>query len=126
MVCHQGKGAVCISKADVADHLAHGDILGSCGSSASTANADAASLKVMPNPFNNTASLEIVMENEGNYTLELRNKDGFLIGVLAKGTCKAGEVINVELNRGNLPDGVYYGRLITENESKFVRIMLMR
>ena len=125
MVCHEGMINLCISPNAVADHLSHGDVLGNCDTPASAA-LEGVNLKAMPNPFSNSTTFEFVMEEEGNYLLELRNRDGILMTVLAKGISKAGEVHSVEFNRGDLPDGIYYGRLITDKTSKFVRIMLAR
>lgn len=125
MVCHEGMNSLCLYPNAIADHLSHGDVLGSCDTPFSNAT-EGLNIKAMPNPFSNSTTLEFVMEEEGSYMLEIRNRDGILMTVLAKGSSKAGEVHTVEFNRGNLPDGMYYGRLVTDKDSRFVRIMLMR
>ena len=124
MVCHEGVNSLCLNTNAIADHLSHGDVLGNCGTPAVTSSS--VSLKAMPNPFTSTTTLEFVMEEEGNYQLEVRNMDGVLVAVLAKGNSKAGEVHKVEFNRGSLPEGFYIGRIITDKETKFIRIMISR
>ncbi|MBW3546242.1 MAG: T9SS type A sorting domain-containing protein, partial [Bacteroidetes bacterium] len=109
----------------VADHLAHGDQLGDCGNGSTSLAADAITLKATQNPFGRNTSFEFMMEEEGAYQLEIIDRDGNLVAVVAKGISKAGEVQSVVFDRGQLRDGLYIARLVTAKDSKTVRIMVM-
>ena len=88
------------------------------------ANAVDFSLKAVPNPFGTKTQIEFTIAQEGTYRLEVLDKDGLLIAVLAEGISKAGEFHKTEFNRGNLSSGIYVARLVTDKKSKIARILL--
>lgn len=88
------------------------------------ANAVDFTLKAVPNPFGSNASIEFTTPKEGSYRLEILDRDGVVIHVLKEGFSRAGELHAVQFTRGNLSDGLYVARLVTEKESKIARIVL--
>ncbi|EMR03276.1 Minor extracellular protease vpr precursor [Cesiribacter andamanensis AMV16] len=123
-VCHSGKGMCVDTPTDVAQHLAHGDQLGACGTGSEPVQV--LTLDAMPNPFNTQTTIKFSMQLASNYTLELRNSNGTLVGIVAQGTSAAGQEHTVVLSRGSLKNGIYLLRLITDQEVATLRIMVSK
>ncbi len=93
----------------------------------STTTATAASdfsVRAVPNPFGSKTQIEFTIAEEGTYRLEILDKDGILVTVLAQGVSKAGQSHKAEFNRGNLAGGLYVARVVTDKQSKITRIVL--
>lgn len=83
-------------------------------------------LQARPNPFNSTSKIDFVMKEAGSYRMEIRNSEGILLFLLAEGYSQAGELHSLDFNRGELHEGLYVARLVTNNETKMVRIVLSK
>lgn len=96
-------------------------------SGAGIASADAdLTLNAMPNPFTATTKIDFVLKEAGTYRVEILNNEGNLVTVLDEGFSQAGELRSLNFDRGNLQEGLYVARLVTDNKSKITRIMLSR
>jgi hypothetical protein len=132
-VCHQGKVS-CVEPATVADHLKHGDNLGTCtkpvtaGLSGQEVMAvkDELKLTARPNPSNGKTSIEFTLTEKSKFRLEVLNMQGSVLSILGEDEGNAGESFIYELNKGKLAPGVYITRLITDKESKFTKIIFQQ
>jgi extracellular elastinolytic metalloproteinase len=122
-VCQNGKSLCVDTEESVAEHLARGNTLGACGTGEPT---QVLTLDAMPNPFNTQTTIKFSMQLASNYKLELRNSSGTLIGVLAEGKSAAGQEHTVVLSRGNLKNGIYLLRLVTDQEVATLRLMISK
>lgn len=127
LVCHKGK-LICISTSAVAAHLRNhkDDSLGDCASQFApekvlTINL---SLKVFPNPFRDWANVEFFLPQQGKFRIELYSSNGKMLGVIAEGQAQAGQLISREVRADKLREGVYYLKLITNEEVRTVRLVL--
>jgi hypothetical protein len=127
LVCHNGK-PICISPAAVEAHLRNhrGDKLGNCTPVLATDHNLIIALKTYPNPFRDRTNIEFSLNEDGNYRLELYNANGKMLGIVAQGRGKTGNLVQHELEGKRLMEGVHYLRLITENEIQTVRLILKK
>ncbi|HEX8507526.1 MAG TPA: T9SS-dependent M36 family metallopeptidase [Hymenobacter sp.] len=130
LVCHNGK-ELCIGTAGVADHLAHGDVVGSCDQPTAPASLagdesakDNLQLTVSPNPSNARTTLGFTLTHRGAYRLEVMNMQGALVAVVAEGSGEAGEALAHEFSRGRLAAGLYMVRLVSGKQSKTSKLIL--
>jgi hypothetical protein len=129
-VCHKGGNMLCIGVDGVADHLAHGDMVGTCedgkssGLLADESAAESMKLTASPNPTNSAANLSFTLAQGGAYRLEVINLLGSVVSVVAEGNGDAGESFSYQFNRGKLASGVYIVRLTSGKQNNFTRIML--
>ena len=130
-VCHKDK-ELCISASAVPEHLAHGDMVGTCDEAVEPASlaGDPASAKnhpvltVSPNPSNAQATLAFTLTQRGAYRLEVMNMQGALVSVVAEGSGEAGESFAHEFSRGRLAAGLYVVRLVSGKQSKTTKLIL--
>jgi fibronectin type 3 domain-containing protein len=112
MICHNNK-AICISSADVQDHLNHGDHLGECAASVTRINTGNGSMEaisrkviVYPNPVTEEWNIHVSGVEAGS-VVKMYNQNGALVKtLLVKGTPEAISV------RG-LAAGLYYLQIKT-------------
>lgn len=109
MICHNDK-TICISEADVQDHLDHGDRLGGCNAvlnrfsnSGTVIDGNTAMIKVYPNPVMET--LNIQTGTNTGAVMQLYNSSGLLVATerLTNST--------TTLSVKTLPAGIYYVRI---------------
>jgi Secretion system C-terminal sorting domain len=81
-------------------------------------------MSIFPNPIINQASVQFILQDDGAYRLELYNAGGKLVSIVAEGNGVAGQQVVQELQGDKLLTGIYYLRLITNNEVQTVRILL--
>ncbi|HEX8659095.1 MAG TPA: T9SS-dependent M36 family metallopeptidase [Hymenobacter sp.] len=130
-VCHKGK-VLCIGSSGVADHLAHGDMVGACDKAVEPASlsGEPASTKentvltVSPNPSNAQTTLAFTLTQRGAYRLEVINMQGALVAVVAEGSGEAGESFSRNFSRGRLAAGLYMVRLVSGKQSKTTKLIL--
>ncbi|MBC6698957.1 T9SS-dependent M36 family metallopeptidase [Hymenobacter sp. BT190] len=132
-VCHRGN-SICISSADVIDHLRHGDNVGVCGSAANASMDDMRQPKALlaeselftssPNPATASTRLAFQLTDEGSYRVEVLNLQGSVVAVVAEGQGKAGQTYTYEFRREKLAAGLYMARLQTSKGMRFTRILL--
>jgi hypothetical protein len=125
-ICHCPPGnpnnckTLCISVADVAEHLAHGDLLGPCGTDHScndfkTALAAAIYteydvdifLQAYPNPFEKSTTISYRVSVPGNVTIRLVNATGQQVRKLYEGYSADGELLHLQINMEHLQPGMY-------------------
>ena len=132
-VCQKQGNEICISAADVINHLRNGGSLGACGvqakataASAKTSDDFAANneLTAAPNPTNANTTLAFTLAESGAYRLEVMNMQGAVVSVVAQGKGEAGQRIAHEFSKGRLASGVYMVRLTSGKQSKFTRVVL--
>ena len=71
-------------------------------------------VKVFPNPFRDQFSVEFSIEKSAYVTLEVYNLSGEKIAVLYNGYVQANDVHSVSMSTINLPDGIYFYRMTTD------------
>jgi hypothetical protein len=82
-------------------------------------------ISLFPNPFNNTTAISYSLPRAANVTISLFDITGRLVRVVQEGRFEAGEH-QVTLNAEGLASGIYFARLQTANQSKTVKLMLLR
>jgi uncharacterized delta-60 repeat protein len=124
LVCHKGKKTLCISSSEVAEHLDHGDQLGACATtitSARNAGIDEPTasvnnlpsrfqVSVIPNPTITTAKIIYELPADGRVSIQLFDVLGRVIQTVADASKPAG-FHNAELNLSSLQHGMYYYRI---------------
>ncbi len=78
-----------------------------------------------PNPFNASTVLNFAVTQSGHVELNVYNLLGQYVETLVDGRYEAGEYI-ISWNPGDLPSGVYFARLRAEQESKSIRMHLLK
>jgi PKD repeat protein len=123
-ICHQGR-PISVDKEGVADHLAHGDVLGTCGP-AELATASAGDLRLTiptaingltasPNPFTSQTDVSFTLAaDEPNLSLDLYDLRGMKVQNVYSGSVKANQNYNFPVS-SNLSPGVYFFRLSGSN-----------
>ncbi|GAB2960718.1 T9SS-dependent M36 family metallopeptidase [Hymenobacter coalescens] len=123
LVCHNGK-ELCVDAVGAADHLAHGDSLGGCSTVPSVRAVSEVVLTAAPNPAADRTTLSFELPRDGHFRLEIVDTRGQVVAVLAEGEGRIGQVYRYQLTKGNLREGLYIARLVTEQAHKFTRIEL--
>jgi hypothetical protein len=132
LVCHKGKNTLCINSSDVSAHLAHGDQLGACATTITSAgNARSEEpiaginnvparfrVSVIPNPAITTAKILYELPADGRVLIQLFDVLGREIQTVVDASKLAG-FHNAELNVSALQHGMYYYR-ITVRSAKTV------
>lgn len=124
-VCHVpeddplNEHTICVAIPSVADHLAHGDLLGDCGidhncpptsSSIASSNPidEGNTLTAFPNPFNHSTTIAFTSEMTGKATLKLFDLTGREIKALYNGSVTAGKIYEVQIDGSLLKPGISY------------------
>ncbi len=144
LVCHIPPGnpenpqTICISLNALPAHLAHGDCVGPCFNSViKKANAENNNESIVdiaieesfiayPNPFSDNTILSFTASEENNVLLQVYNYTGQKVATLFDNTVVAGKQYKVEFNTDDLPQGVYIGVLQDNNETKVIRLSLIK
>jgi hypothetical protein len=121
LLCHKGK-EYCVEYADVKDHLAHGDKLGSCISTARMANGleenyKANELNVSPNPANAATTVTFTLMQAGKYKLELYNINGNRAALLQQGASIASGMVTYQFDAKKFTPGLYLVKLVIGNST---------
>jgi len=82
--------------------------------------------KVFPNPFSENTTIEFVVSETMNVTIELFAANGDHVATLFNDMAEGQRQYQVILNGSLLENGVYFCRIITENEVLESRIVLNR
>ncbi len=78
-----------------------------------------------PNPFNPVTSIEFKLLHSGRTFLVVYNPLGKEIAILVDGEVESG-IHKVKFNAGNLPSGIYFYKLITENYTSVKKMILIK
>jgi hypothetical protein len=96
-----------------------GSVEVNCGGLAQRAETVAAvndvTISAHPNPFSNASAIDFTLTNDDNVTLEVYSVTGQKVAELFNGSVKANETHTVNLDGGQLADGMYIYRLVTTN-----------
>ncbi|MBW8050131.1 MAG: T9SS type A sorting domain-containing protein [Cytophagales bacterium] len=121
-ICHIPPGnpanshTIFVSSNAVDAHLAHGDNLGACDSIAFGGNNDPQlRLSAYPNPFSETTIIQFDLDETVYATLRVFNIMGKHIITLFEGTMEENNLYSIQFNAEDLPTGIYYYKLETEN-----------
>ncbi|UOQ82155.1 Ig-like domain-containing protein [Hymenobacter sp. 5414T-23] len=131
MVCHKGK-TLEISAPDAADHLKHGDNLGSCSASASlvagtgtaSAGKQADEVTLYPNPAQDHSRLEVALAQDGQYSLSIYDLKGTLVKQLSNGQGSRSQRLTYDLDARDFADGIYLVRLVTGQQVQTKRLVI--
>jgi subtilisin family serine protease len=88
-------------------------------------NEDGGSLSAFPNPANNTVNFSVTLKNAQHISLELFDAQGKFIKQIAKENIPT-EIQRYTLSLSEFSEGVYYYRLITENESYSKKLVIVK
>lgn len=84
-------------------------------------------LEAFPNPFDRTATVRFAVEHAQPVTIELFDTRGRLVRTLFEGQAAAGSTLEVPVEAGDLPNGIYTVRLTGERGvSGTTRVVLLR
>jgi len=76
-----------------------------------------------PVPFRSKVNVEFKSELSGNYTISLYDSKGKLVRELKSGKAKAGQLQNLEVDGQNLPEGMYFIRVIEGSGARTVKLL---
>jgi hypothetical protein len=77
-----------------------------------------------PNPFNQSSSIDFIIENEGHYKIEVYDLFGNLLATLLDKNLTEG-VYTVVFDRANLPAGTYFYSLISSRSRQTKRMIII-
>ena len=80
---------------------------------------------IYPNPFNSTTTIEYTLPYSSAVTLNLYNLSGQRVETLVNGKMQGG-VHRTTLNAWEMPSGLYFLRLIADNQLSTQKIMLIK
>ncbi|WP_161887806.1 HYR domain-containing protein [Pontibacter russatus] len=79
-----------------------------------------------PNPFNYRTTITFSTEKEESFALEVYEVKGALVQKVDMGVTEAGKVYAYDFEGHNLPQGVYFARLITASGVQTIKMVLKR
>ncbi|NOS84409.1 MAG: T9SS type A sorting domain-containing protein [Ignavibacteria bacterium] len=79
-----------------------------------------------PNPFNPVTKIRFAIPKQSNITLEVYDVTGKLVSIIAKNVTVTAGIKEVEFNASNLPSGVYFYSLKSENFSETKKMILVK
>ena len=83
------------------------------------------SCSISPNPCYSQATIKYYVQNETHVTIQLYNTRGQLIKTLHDNFENAGEK-QLTLNTESLNNGIYFCRIIADNQTKNVKLLIMK
>ena len=83
-----------------------------------------AAIKVLPNVFSSSASIQFSMAESSNVAVKIMNNAGQPVALLYNGNAIAGRNYKVQFNAGELPSGTYYA-VLQGNKEKQVTAMVI-
>jgi hypothetical protein len=86
---------------------------------------DELQLSAYPNPFNEQVQISFALPTDERVRLEVVNVDGRIVATLFEGNTSKDETYQVTFKGENLPDGMYFYRLITESGEIHNRKLLL-
>ncbi|GAA4394620.1 hypothetical protein GCM10023187_00640 [Nibrella viscosa] len=86
--------------------------------------ANAMVLRNYPNPITDRTTIEFMLPQGGDYSLEIQDLKGSLVRRLQAGRAEAGQSYQVLWDAGNLPGGLYLTRLMTQQGVKVIKMLV--
>jgi hypothetical protein len=123
-VCHKGKNTLSIGMDGVSDHLAHGDMLGSCSAGSITAkqimgaNGERLIVKALSNPSANFFDLQLSGKTGNNVQLNVYDFMGRVIE--SRGSINANQRLRIG---GNYLPGVYLVQVVQGEVVETIRLV---
>src|SRR5260221_14192071 len=123
---------ICVDESAVAEHMAHGDFMGSCNNSCTAPIANArtigdavesnenSTIEVYPNPVK--SSISIRLANPANENVLMNMMDATGRSVILKDSAPSPDRIH-QLNTEQLPAGLYILQVKVGNFAKTVKLM---
>ncbi len=82
-------------------------------------------ISAYPNPFNPTTTIEYQLKQSSRVSIKIYDVIGNLVTTLINKEVNAG-VHKTSFNANNLPSGVYFSRIITNSETKTIKLLLTK
>jgi hypothetical protein len=130
MVCHKGRKTLCVSEADVAAHISHGDQLGECVVEAARVATDRSQLFTRndelpdrfrvfnaPNPVSTITNIYYELPVEGHVSITVFDMLGRKVTTLVDAGRMAG-YHSQEFNVAALQQGLYIYRITVKTKNK--------
>ncbi|HOZ30630.1 MAG TPA: T9SS type A sorting domain-containing protein, partial [Bacteroidales bacterium] len=141
LICHIPPGnpenpqTICISPEALPTHLAHGDCVGSCiyikkidiANNEKHNNVITDEIFVAyPNPFNTNTVVSFTVHQETLTKLQVFDYTGRVVSTIFNDITVADKLYKVEFNSQNLQQGIYLGVLQTINETRVIKLSIIR
>lgn len=81
--------------------------------------------EAFPNPFKTTISLRLILRNQEKISLKIYNSSGNEIETIVEETLRGNEY-NYYFNAGELSNGIYYCRIVSDNINLTKKLSLIR
>ena len=114
-----------IDKGNIVIHRPNNGSISAKGSNNVRAG-DQAHLLAYPNTFSESTTISFSVEQGQTYTLELYDTKGRLVRQLADEKAKAGGTLQHELSGSGLNEGLYIVRLVTDDTSQSIKLLMKR
>ncbi|GAA4427726.1 hypothetical protein GCM10023188_11170 [Pontibacter saemangeumensis] len=79
-----------------------------------------------PNPYTDRTAITFSSEKEESFALEVYDVKGALVKKVDRGVTEAGKVYEYDFESRNLPEGVYFARLITTSGVQTIKMVLKK
>ncbi|WP_162056460.1 MBG domain-containing protein [Pontibacter pamirensis] len=79
-----------------------------------------------PNPYNDRTTITFSSLKEESFALEVYDVKGALVKKVDMGVTEAGKTYEYELESRNMPEGMYFARLITSSGVQTIKMVLKR
>jgi hypothetical protein len=131
IICHHygnRTSTMCVNEDAVADHLSHGDNVGSCTGNRQEEIAGESSsvFTAYPNPFTGRTTIAFSIPVDGNAAVKVFDAMGRQVTVLFDGMTKAGELNKVEFNGDNYAPGIYFYSITSAEMNEMQRMELIK
>ncbi len=83
-------------------------------------------LNCLPISFTPSTTIRFKVETRGHTTLSVFNLDGLEIATLFSGTAEPGREYTTRFDAANLANGVYFYKLVSNNQSSIKRMVLLK
>jgi PKD repeat protein len=128
-ICHNCN-TICIDKSAVASHLANhaNDHLGSCGPCSAMPESELTGDKftVYPNPFSSGTNITVSFAKDQRVSLDVLTIDGKFVKSIFNGSMSANSDYHFTLDGSNMAPGMYFIRVVTDNNVDFKKIDIIR
>jgi hypothetical protein len=121
LVCHNGH-TICVSENAVPAHLAHGDIIGDCQNTRTSADVQVNNADAYPNPFDRSVNIKVDAPEGAAAMIEVKNMMGQTIAALYNGTMAGGEQTFTWTPEG-VSNGIYFCQIIVNGEMKTIKLV---
>ncbi|HEY0039104.1 MAG TPA: CHRD domain-containing protein [Flavisolibacter sp.] len=127
VVCHNGNNSLTIAAPAVSAHLNHGDMLGSCGQSATTRRirteqaAESFSVQVRSNP--SASHFELQLSGDTGNTLQVRVMDQLGRVVETRNAVQANQILRIGMS---FNPGIYLVQIVQGEKMQTLRLLKTR